>query len=112
MSVCTYFSAPQRAQRRLWFTQAKQDQLRRLHHFKSVQLRYVYELKRQHLLRANNRKHIQALSKAIHKDLQKLKTQLPVAKYKQLKQEHRQYRKQQNIPALLQLQQKIAGIEA
>jgi hypothetical protein len=105
-----YFSARRRLQRRLWFIQAKQDQLKRLFYFKTVQINYFNELKRKRLLSANNRQHIQSLSKAIEKDLQSIKQQLPKTTYLQLQQENVRYRDQQDVEALLKLQQKVAAI--
>ena len=72
-----YFSAKQRVQRRLWFIQAKQEQLKQLFYFKTVQINYFNELKRKRLLSANNRQHIQSLSKAIDKDLLSLNNSYP-----------------------------------
>ncbi len=57
--------------------------------------------KKARLLRANNRQHIQSLSKAIDKDLQTLKQQLPKAAYQQLQRANVQFRNQQDIEALL-----------
>ena len=105
-----YFSATQRVQRRLLFIQAKQDQLKQLFYFKTVQINYFNDLKRKRLLSANNRQHIQFLSNAIDKDLQSIKQQLPKTTYLHLHQEIVQYRKQQDVEALLKLQQKIATI--
>ena len=83
-----YFSATQRVQRRLWFIQAKQDQLKQLFYFKTLQINYFNELKRKRLLSANNRQHIQSLSKAIDKDLQSIKQQLSKTTYLQLQREN------------------------
>lgn len=109
-SCCDYFSATQRVRRRLWFIQAKQDQLKQLFYFRTLQINYFNELKRKRLLSVNNRQHIQSLSKAIDKDLQSIKQQLPKTTYRQLHQENVRYRDQQDIEALLKLQQKIATI--
>ena len=105
-----YFSARQRLQRRLWYIQAKQDQLNRLHYFRTLQINYFNELKRKRLLSANNRRHIHSLSKAIDKDLHSIKQQLSKTTYLQLQRENIRYRDQQDIEALLKLQQKIATI--
>ena len=105
-----YFSATQRVQRRLWFIQAKQDQLKQLFYFKTVQINYFNELKRNQLLSVNNRQHIQSLSKAIDKDLRPLKQRLSKTTYQQLQREMVQYRDQQDVEALLKLQQKITTI--
>ena len=102
-----YFSAHQRGQRRVLFIQTKQQQLKQLFHFRALRINYFHELKRQQLLKRNNHKHLNALANAIDQDLQALKTSLPTATFKQLQQENRRYRKQQNSAALLQLQQKI-----
>jgi hypothetical protein len=109
--LCGYFSASRRAQRRVWFAQSRQEQFKRLHYFKSEQLRTVQELTRKRMLKANNRKHLQSLSKVIRKDLQHIKGQVPAAKFKELANQHREYAKLQNIPALLELQHYIAGID-
>jgi hypothetical protein len=105
-----YFSAEQRAQRRLWFIQTKQEQIKRLFYFQTLQINYFHELKKNRLLRTNNRRHIQSLSKAIDKDLQTIKKQLPVTAYQQLQKANLHFRKQQDIEALLELQQQIAAM--
>ncbi len=109
-SALAYCSATQRAQRRLWFAQARQDKIKRLFYFKTVQINYINELTRKRLLQQNTRKHIRALAKAIDKDLRAIKTQLPETSYRQLQQDNIRYRNQQNVEALLQLQQKIASL--
>lgn len=107
-SCFSYFSPEQRSQRRLWFIQTKQEQLKRLFYFQTLQINYFHELKKNRLLRTNNRQHIHSLSKAINKDLQTIKQQLPKAAYQQLQRANVQFRNQQDIEALLALQQKIA----
>lgn len=109
-SVFDYFSSKQRVQRRLWFAQARQDQVKRLFYFKTRQLKYISELNRKRLLTLNNRKHIRSLSSAIDKDLLSIKTKLPGTTYLQLQQDHARYRNQQDIEALLALQQKISTL--
>jgi hypothetical protein len=109
-SVLDYFSAGQRAQRRLLFALAKQDQVKRLFFFKTRQIKYVNEFSRKRLLTLNNRKQLQSLSKAIDKDLLSIKTKLPGTLYQQLQQDHVRYRNQQDIEALITLQQKIDAL--
>jgi len=109
-SVSDYSSSKQRVQRRLLFVQARQEQVKRLFYFKTLQLKYFSELNRKRLLKANNRKHIRSLSKAIDKDLLSIKKRIPSATFKQLQQENTRYRDQQDIEALLELQQKISTI--
>jgi uncharacterized protein YecE (DUF72 family) len=105
-----YFSAGQRLQRRLWFIQARREQLKQLFYFRTVQIRYVNEHKRKRLLNVNNRRHLRALSRAIDKDLLALKQQLAAAAYLQLQQEHARYLARQDSEALVKLQQKIATL--
>jgi len=107
-TVLNYFSAGERLRRRLLFVQARQEHIRQLFHFRSSKIKYLHELRRKRLLKANNRKHIRSLSKSIHKDLLAVKKELPKATFKQLRQDNIRYRKQQDIEALLKLQQKIA----
>ena len=109
-SALDYFSAKQRVQRRLWFAWAKQDQVKRLFYFKTRQIKYVNELSRKRLLKLNNRKHIRLLSNSIDKELLSVKTKVPKNTYLQLQQDHARFRSQQNIEALLALQQKIATL--
>lgn len=106
-SAWDYFSSKQRVQRRLWFVQARQEQVKRLFYFKTRQIKYFNELSRKRLLKLNNRKHIRSLSKAIDKDLLSIKTKLPETTYLQLQQDNVRYRNRQDIEALLTLQQKI-----
>ncbi|MCX7094997.1 MAG: hypothetical protein NTY50_16305 [Methylobacter sp.] len=109
-SALAYFSAKQRAQRRLWFVQARREKVKRLFYFKTVQINYINELTRKRLLQRNTRKHIRSLAKAIDKDLRAIKTQLPETRYRQLQQDNVRYRNQQNVEALLQLQQTISSL--
>lgn len=110
LAVADYFSAKQRAQRRVWFVQARQEQIERLFYFKTKQVQYISELNRKRLLKRNNRKHIRSLSRSIDKDLLLLKTKLPGATYLQLQQDNARYRNRQDIEALLELQQKISTL--
>ena len=105
-----YISAKQRLERRLLFIDAKQEQLKSLFYFKTVQITYFSDLKRKRLLQANNKKHLQSLSKAIHNDLRTLKKHLPKAHYQQLQQIYHQSLKEHNIEALLKLQSEIATL--
>lgn len=110
-SVSDYFSSKQRVRRRLLFVQARKDQVKRLFYFKTLQLKYFSELSRKRLLKLNNRKHIRSLSRAIDQDLLSMKKSMPATTYKQLQQENTRYRDQQDIAALLELQQRISTIK-
>jgi len=109
-AMADYFSAERRAQRRLWFVQGRHEQIGRLFYFKKMQIRYTHELNRKRLLMLNNRKHIRSLSKTIDQDLLAIKTKLPETAYRQLQQDHARHRNQQNIEALLTLQQRISSL--
>jgi hypothetical protein len=109
-SLIEYLSARRRAQRRLWFIQARQEQFKRLFHFKAQQIKYFSELNRKRLLKRNNRKHISSLSNAIDKDLLSIKPKLPEAIYQQLQRDNVRFRKQQDIESLLKLQQKLSTL--
>ncbi|MFU8787714.1 MAG: hypothetical protein ACNA7G_01720 [Methylobacter sp.] len=109
-AIADYFSAKRRAQRRLWFAQGRHEQLRRLFYFKKMQVKYSHERSRQCLLARNNRKHIRSLSQAIDHDLLSIKNKLPETAYQQLQQDHARHRNQQNIEALLSLQQRISSL--
>lgn len=109
-SISEYLSSKKRAQRRLLFAQSRYDQIKRLHFFKMLQLKYFNEQSRKQLLMINNRKHSLLLSKIIDKELLSIKRSIPDEAFKQLQQENIRYRDQQDIEALLKLQKKIATI--
>lgn len=109
-SIADYFSSAQRTRRRLLFAQARQDQVKRLFYFRTVQLKYFNALKRTRLLKANNRKHIHTLSNAINQQLLSLKPNIAPETLKELQQHNARYRRQQNVAALFQLQQHIANL--
>lgn len=109
-SALDYFAVEQRTKRRLWFVLAKQEQIERLFFFKTVQIKYVNELRRKRLLKRNNRKHIRLLAASIEKDLLSIKTKLPEAIYLQLQKDNVRHRNRQDVEALLKLQQKISNI--
>jgi hypothetical protein len=107
-AIADYFSFAQKTRRRLLFTHAQQDQIKRLYYFRTVQLKYFNALKRTRLLKANNRKHIHALSNAIDQQLLSLKPSIAGETLKELRQQNTRCRRQQNVEALLQLQQQVA----
>lgn len=106
-----YFSASQRMQRRIWFIQGQQNRLERLFYFKAKQINYINERKRKRLLIADNQRQIKALAAVVAQDLLVIKPKLSKTRFKQLQQEHTRYRKQLDVDALLELQQKIATID-
>ncbi len=102
-----YFSPQQRQQRKVLFMQYKKAQIDQLFYFKSLQINYFSQVKRNRLLNANNRRHIRQLSKTIDKELFLLKRQLSANEFKQLQQENSRYRNRHDSLGLLALQQKI-----
>ncbi len=105
-----FFSAQQRSARRLLFIQNKEDQLKQLFLFKTVQINFFNKIKRKRLLTANNRKHINSLSSTIADELKAMKPHLPKADFAQFQQDNRYYRNQLDAEGLLKLQQKIAAL--
>jgi hypothetical protein len=103
-----YFSAPQRSLRLMLFTQHQQETLSRRFYLRKLKINFINDVKRQRLLKANDRKHLNVLSQTIAADLLAIKHLLPKATYRQLQQENSRHRRAQNSGALLALQQKIA----
>ena len=109
-TLAHYFSTPQRLLRRVHYNLSKQEQISRLFHFKAVQIKYSNELKKDSLLKANNRRQLRALTKSIQKELLLIKRNISATTFKQLQLELARYRSQQDIDALLKLQQRITYI--
>ncbi len=109
-SVTEFFSFEQRLQRQLWFTKTQKDNLIQLFHFKTIRIGFINELNRKHLLKRNNQKHLRLLSQSIKQELIASKTKLSTNAYQILQQDFVRFRNQQDIEALLQLQQKISKL--
>ncbi|MCX7084469.1 MAG: hypothetical protein NTY69_02930 [Methylococcales bacterium] len=107
-NLATYFSSHERIQRRLLFISAKQTQLQQLFFFKSQKINYSHGINKKRLLKANNKKQIKELLALTNRDLHKLKNHLPKADYLYLKQTSRQFYNDDNLVALLELQQTIS----
>lgn len=102
-----YFSRESSALRRLLFLQIRRQDVERLKAAESRQLSYVHRFKRQRLLVADNRKQARALSEAINHELQAVRAQLPIVRYKELRKALRKYRKQADSAAMLALRQQF-----
>lgn len=102
-----FFSAKQRAQRQLYFSIARNNDLQRLFASKKKQLLYFANLKKTTLLAKNNQKHCQLLAKAMLKELTQIKHQLSETQFKTYQQAIKQAAVQQQIEQLLELQRKI-----
>ena len=110
LTIYHYFSAKERWLRKNLFIETKQENLKQLAYFKTLKIRSINTLKKQHLSKANDRKHIRQLSTAITHDLKSLKKTLPKSKYLQLQKENVHHRNQLDAEALLKLQQKITAL--
>lgn len=109
--VRRYFSAAQRNQRQCLFVQNKNANQKRLFYFQRLQLTYFKERQRKKILEQNDQQHINALSNAIKRDLQGVKSQLSKENFVKLQRENRRYRMQQNEQALLELHHKISKLK-
>ncbi len=105
-----YFSPQQRQQRKFLFMQCKKAQVEQLLYFKSIQIDYFNEVKRKHLLNANNCRHIKQLSKSIDNELSLLKQRLPATDFQQLQEENNRCRNRCDSAKLLELQQKLTKL--
>lgn len=108
-SVKRFFSPSQAWARRLIFLQNKAQIQKQKKYFQGRQIQYFADLKRRHLLDRDNKKQCRALAKIIRSDLYRRKHQLTKADYKQLKAINKIYSKQGNMPALIELQQKLTN---
>ena len=79
-------------------------------HFQRLQLDYFKKRQQKSILEKNNQQHINALSDAIERDLQRIKRTISKDYFSQLQAENRRYRVQQSEQALLKLHYKIANI--
>jgi len=109
-TLAHYFSTPQRLLRRVHYNLSKQEQISRLFHFKAVQIKYSNELKKDSLLKANNRRQLRALTKSIQKELLLIKKDISAANFNGLQKELTSYHSRQDIDALLKLQRRITNI--
>jgi hypothetical protein len=107
-TIKNYFSAQQRAQRKLFFSMARHNYLQRLFASKKQQLFYFARLKTASLLAKNNKQHCSLLAKAILKELQLIKNKLPETQFKQYSQAIKQAAAQQQMQRLLELQHEIS----
>jgi hypothetical protein len=105
-----YFSVEQNEKRQFLFIKNTHSNQKRLFHFQRLQLNYFNERQRKKLLEKNNQQHINALSEAIERDLQRIKHHVSKDYFSQLQAENHRYRAKQNEQALLKLHHKIATI--
>lgn len=111
-SISYYFSAPQCAQRKLYWTQTRHLQIKQLFSEKIRYIHYFNNLQRTRLLNRDNQKQIQALAKAIAQQIQTQKAQLNKTQLRQLQQELKRCQKQQNSTGLLQLQHYLMALKS
>jgi hypothetical protein len=108
--IKNYFSESQRAQRLLFFTIARNNNLQRLFASRKKQLLYFTKLKKEAILAKNNKKQCRLLVKAISKELQQLKNKLSEEQFKHYQQAIKQATAKQQIESLLELQREISTL--
>jgi hypothetical protein len=111
-AINAYFSAKERAKRRLFFSIAKNNYVQRLFNAKKKQLLYFSNLKRQRLLDKNNKKQSALLAKSIFKELTAAKHFLSETQFKHYSQAIKQALSEQNIKRLLELQHEISTFDS
>lgn len=102
-----YFSAEALALRRLLSLRSRAVDARQYRLAQTRQLRFWTRLKRKAVLRANDRKHLRSLFRAIDADLRRVRNQLPKVDYRRLHKALRQYHRQANIAAMLALREQL-----
>ena len=105
-----YFSKPNRALRKLYWTQNNKQHCL---HILSEQRRYIHyssQIKRQYLLKRDNQKQNNALAKSLSRQLIANKKNLSKAQYTQLKKQLKCHQRAQNGVGLLELAQKLTDI--
>lgn len=110
-AIKNYFSEKQQAQRRFFFSVARNDYLHRLFVAKKKQLLYFTYIKKSRLLSNNNKKQCILLSKSILVELNQAKNKLTEFQFQQYQQAIKQATTQQNIQHLLELQRKISILD-
>lgn len=105
--IADFFSRRRCAQRRLLYAVNREQRLAHLHQCQIAQIQYLSAAQRKRLLRANDRKHIRALSDRIVRELQAHKSYLPATSFRQWLRDNDRYRSRLDADGLLALQQKI-----
>lgn len=102
-----YFGRDARGLRQVWSLHHRQIAFRRRQVSEWRQIHYKNHFKRQRLLMANNRKHLQALFHEVDKELSAKKKQLPRARYKALHKALRRSHKRGDAQSLLSVRGEI-----
>lgn len=102
-----YFGQDARGLRQVWSLHHKQLDFRRRQMSEWRQIRYKNHFKRQRLLMANNRKHLQALFQEVDNELSARKKQLPRTRYKALQKALRRSHKRGDAQSLLSVRGEI-----
>jgi hypothetical protein len=105
-----YFRQDARAVRQIFAVQTRKHNLARRLALEIRQIQYFSNLKRQRLLQADNRKHLQELYNAILLELESAKPQLPANRFAEMHKALRQYLKQADDQAMLTLRQQITNL--
>ena len=102
-----YFGRDARGLRQVWSLHHKQLAFRRRQVSEWRQVHYKNHFKRQRLLLADNRKHLQLLFQEVDKELSAKKKQLPRARYKALHKALRRSHKRGDAQSLLSVRGEI-----
>ncbi|MEQ1635279.1 MAG: hypothetical protein ABL903_01230 [Methylococcales bacterium] len=102
-----YFSSYASAERHLCSRVLKRENFLKYLAGKKQQRLYFTEFKRKRLLRANNLKHTQQLSKTIRRDLKRISNSISKQTYQHLQKELKAYIRDYDVDSLLKLQQHI-----
>ncbi|TSA37323.1 MAG: hypothetical protein D4R63_12860 [Methylococcaceae bacterium] len=105
-----FFSASERLQRRLYFFANKQAYSNELFACQRQQINFFKQQRQRYLLEKNNRRQVCALSNTIRQRLIMLKPILPAPAFKQLRDQHQQYRQQLNSVGLIDLLRTIDSL--
>lgn len=103
----SYFVKEAMAKRQVLFMQNKKQHFARLSAFKSQQLYYFHQFKRQRLLAADDKKQRAKLYAAINEELIAIKHKMPVKHYQLWQKTLRRYHKQADANAMLALREQI-----
>lgn len=105
--IKAYFAKEARGLRKIWSLQQRHYAQRRHQVSEWRQIQYRNHFKRQRLLIANNRKHLQALFREVDNELVAAKKQLPRARYKVLQKALRRSHKRGDAQSLLSVRGEI-----
>lgn len=102
-----FFSAKAVVRRKVLFVQDKRREMQQRRLSELMQLNYFDVMQRARLLRVNDRKHVRLLAKAVNRQLDAARANMPQPLYKDMKKTIQAYRRRLDADALLSLQKQI-----